>query len=617
MGDTPVKNARKNYLILVVLFSAITATSLVAMQSPYGDERKFIASAITPEEIYWHIRYLASDELKGRFTGSPEAQKAAQYIAADFRTYGLQPVGDDKSYFQHFPFIAGVNLGQKNDLATTINGQTRQWRVKEEFAPMTFSTPEPVEAGVAFVGYGISAPEAGYDDYAGLNVNGRLVLALRYSPEGDNPHSKFEHYAGLRAKALMARQHGARAIAFIADTDDFKSNTLSKLEFDYSFSDSDIVAIAISRQLAGELVATTGARLDELQKKISESQKPDSRLLTGVTAKVQVDLVKDTKQAINVVGYLAGSDPALKNELVIIGAHYDHLGLGGNNSLAPKQIGEVHNGADDNASGTAGVLELAQVFAARRSELKRSLLFLAFSGEEEGLLGSNYYVQHPLFPIERAVAMINLDMIGRLRDNKLIVQGTGTSPQWPSLIEEVNSTAKFDLKTSADGAGPSDHSSFYVKDIPVLFFFTGMHGDYHKPSDDYDKINAEGEAQVVKFVHDVIWKLEALPTRPQFTKTKSTESATRMGFRVSLGVMPDYAEEVEGLKITGTREGGPAEKAGLKAGDVIVRVGSIQVKNIYDYTFALGELKVGQEVEVEVLREGKRLVLKVAPEKRN
>jgi Zn-dependent M28 family amino/carboxypeptidase len=318
-----------------------------------------------------------------------------------------------------------------------------------------------------------------------------------------------------------------------------------------------------------------------------------------------------------VVGLLKGSDPTLKDEIVVIGAHYDHLGLGGPQSLAPKALGEVHNGADDNASGTAGMLELAQAFADRATDLKRSLLFMAFSGEEEGLLGSNYYVKHPLFPIERTVAMINMDMIGRLQDNKLIVQGVGTSPQWPPLLEEVNKQKKFDLKTTADGTGPSDHSSFYLKDIPVLFLFTGVHSDYHKPSDDYDKINTEGQARVVRFAYDVVSKIQSLPTRPEFTKTSGSEQMGRRGFRVSLGVMPDYAEEVEGMKISGLRQGSPAERAGLKAGDIIVRLGSIQIKNIYDYTFALSPLKEGEEVEIEVLRNEQRLVMKITPEKRN
>jgi hypothetical protein len=632
---------KARYWVLSALLVAMTVSTLTMALSRDGDKRKFVMSAITPQEIHWHIRYLASDELKGRFTGTAEAQEAAAYIADEFRSYGVKPLGNPTgaggSYFQKFPFVAGVKLGEKNSLSSGVGGQARQWTIKDDFMPLTFSTQAPIEAEVVFVGYGISAADIGYDDYAGMDVKDRVVMALRYSPEGDNPHGKFERHASLRAKALIARQHGAKGIMFVADDDDFKNNKLAQLEFDYGFSDSDIVAISVSRRVANDWMASTGASLDEWQKKINDSQKPSSSALAGVTAKIQVDLIRDTKQADNVIGYIEGTDPTLKDEVVVIGAHYDHLGLGGPNSLSPKQLGEVHNGADDNASGTAGLLELAQLCAAKRTELKRSLLFIAFSGEEEGLLGSNYYVKHPVIPLERTIAMMNMDMIGRLKENKLNVQGVGTSPQWPALIEEINrgsslvtgdssveprttshesQVTKFDLKTTADGAGPSDHASFYLKDIPVLFFFTGTHSDYHKPSDDFDKINAQGQAQVVQFIYDTLMKIQTLPTRPSFTKTQSSDMGRR-GFRVTFGVMPDYAEEADGMKISGTREGSPAEKAGLKAGDVLVRIGATKIKNVYDYTFVLGELKAGEEVEVEVVRAGQRLVFKIIPEKRN
>lgn len=635
-------------LVIVTLGLALRVTS-----SEYGDKRTFVVSAITPQELYWHVRYLASDELKGRFTGTAESREAARYIADEFRSYGVKPMGDavGGSYFQTFPFVAGVKLGEKNHLASSVAGRVRQWKLKEDFMPMTFSVPTSVEGEVVFAGYGISAADIGYDDYAGIEVADRIVMVLRHSPEGDHPHSRFERHASLRAKALMARQRGAKAIIFIADDDDFKNNKLAQLEFDYSFSDAGIVAASVSRQLAREWVASSGANLDEWQNQINQQQKPNSRALTGVTATLQVDLVRDTQPADNVIGYIEGNDPSLKQEVIIIGAHYDHLGLGGPSSLAPNQRGQVHNGADDNASGTAGLLELAQLCAARRSELKRSLLFIAFSGEELGLLGSNYYIKHPVIPLERTIAMINMDMIGRLRENTLNVQGVGTSPQWPALLEEVNRdvsrasatpsteprtashesritdhgsrttnhdlpATRFALKLTSDGAGPSDHAAFYLKDIPVLFFFTGTHSDYHKPSDDFDKINAEGQARVVQFIYDTLMKIQALPVRPSFTKTQSSEMGRR-GFRVTLGVMPDYAEEAEGMKISGVREGSAAEKAGLKAGDVLVRIGATKIKNVHDYTFMLGELKAGEAVEVEVIREGRRLVLSVVPEKRN
>lgn len=603
------KHPLRSLVVSVLSVAALTSAAWT------GDDGRPSTPAITARDLAWHIRYLASDELKGRFTATPGARQAAAYIAAEFRRYGLRPVGDAGSYFQHFPFIAGVHLGEENRLEATLNGRHRRWRVKEDFMPMSFSTEGAAELEAVFVGYGISAPEAGYDEYASVDVHGRLVLALRYTPEGNDPHGRFGRYASFRAKALMARQHGARAIAFIADAEDFQKSRLAQLEFDYSFADSGILALGLSRQAAEEMIGAAGMTLDDLKRAIDTAQRPRSRVLPGVRVRLQVDLVKEEKRAANVVGYVEGSDPALKDEVIIIGAHYDHLGLGGPHSLAPKQVGQIHNGADDNASGTSGLLELAEALAAERSTLKRSLLFIAFSGEEEGLLGSSYYVKHPIIPLEQTVAMINLDMIGRLRQNRLIIQGLGTSPAWKPLIEKLNRTAKFDLRTGSGGVGSSDHTSFYLKDIPVLFFFTGVHSDYHKPTDDADKINVDGEARVVRFVHEAVLRIQAWPTRPAFTRTQPAMRSSR-GFRVSLGTIPDYAEEVEGVKLSGIREGSPAEKAGLQAGDIVVRVKDIQIKNIYDYTFALGELQPGEEVEIEVLRGERRLVLKIVPEAR-
>jgi hypothetical protein len=609
-------------IFALILAATVAGLSLARFPAQSRGDREATTPAITANDISHHVKYLASDALEGRLTASAGAEKAAAYIAAEFRRYGLKPVGEDAGYFQRFPFVAGIRLGKGNRFEVTIGDKVTPYAVGGDFMPMAFSAEGPVEGEMVFAGYGISAPDLNHDDYAGLDVKGRIVLVLRYTPDGDNPHSQFWRYASLRSKALMARERGAKAIVFIADTDDFKGNSLSQLKYDYSFVDSGIVALAISRwRMADFGLGAEERRSGGAGGQLSSPPSTSSTSSTLSTmrsigrASINVALVKDTKQAANVVGYLEGGDAQLKNELIIIGAHYDHLGFGGENSLAPKQVGEVHNGADDNASGTAGLLELAQALAANRAELKRSVLFMAFSGEEEGLLGSNYYTKNPTFPLERTVAMINMDMIGRMQDNKLVVQGLGTSPQWKPLVERLNQEAKFELKTGEDGTGPSDHSSFYLKNIPVLFFFTGVHADYHKPSDDADKINAADEARIVRFAYQVAKELSAAPERPAFVKTTSEQREVR-GFRVSLGTIPDYAEQVDGVKLSGVREGSPAEKAGLRPADVIVRLGKIAIKNIYDYTFALGELKAGEEVEVEVIREGQRVVLKAVPEKR-
>ncbi|HET7287395.1 MAG TPA: M20/M25/M40 family metallo-hydrolase, partial [Pyrinomonadaceae bacterium] len=326
------------------------------------------------------------------------------------------------------------------------------------------------------------------------------------------------------------------------------------------------------------------------------------------------DVVRAEVPAHNVVGVLEGSDPVLKNESIIIGAHYDHLGRGGegSGSLAPK-AGEIHHGADDNASGTAGLIELARIFGAQRPKLKRTLIFIAFGGEEEGLLGSNYYVNHPFTPLTNTVGMINMDMIGRMKDRKLVIGGVGTAKEWRDLIATEKS---FELTLNEDGFGPSDHSSFYGKQVPVLFFWTGTHNDYHKPSDTWDKINYNDEAKILSFVARIVRDIDGADKRLTYTTAKSDSAPRTGGFRVYLGTIPNYADSSNGMLIDGVRDDSPAAKAGLKAGDRIVKIGDRDVKNVYDYTYALGEMKAGQEYVFEVVRGSEKLTLKVTPEAR-
>jgi Zn-dependent M28 family amino/carboxypeptidase len=336
----------------------------------------------------------------------------------------------------------------------------------------------------------------------------------------------------------------------------------------------------------------------------------------------------------NVVGVLPGSDPKLKNEAIVIGAHYDHLGLGGEGSLAPRE-GEIHHGADDNASGTAGVLELARMFT-QGAKPRRTIVFIAFSGEEEGLIGSNYYVNHPVVPLANTVAMINMDMIGRLKDQKLSIGGVGTAQEWKDEIKRTqdsltapqtipasagnhssgSSASPFALTLNEDGYGPSDHSSFYSKQIPVLFFWTGTHNDYHKPSDTAEKINYPGEARIISFVANIIRDIDKNDKRPMYTVAKSESQGRSTGFRVYLGTIPNYADSNDGLLLDGVRDDSPAAKAGIKAGDKIVKMAGRDVKNVYDYTYALGEMKAGEEYEVELMRGGQRITLKIRPEAR-
>ncbi len=600
------------------LSAALVLTVLLAgaLAAPRSDAYLLAkkGTAVSLNEIGRHIRFLTSDDLAGRMTASPGADRAANYIAEEFRRIGLVPAGTN-GFFQAFPFIAKLRTGD-NAITFSLPRESLSLALGTDFMPIGFSAAGGAVGELAFVGYGITAPALAYDDYEQIDVKDKIVLALRYGPEGDDPHSRFSDYHALRRKALTAREHGARALVLIADSEPFSESSLSKLRYDHGGGDAGILVAAMGRAHAEAVCNGAGLSIAEWERIMTSKKRPASSLLRGVRASVKLEVIRETRPGKNVLGLLRGSDSRLREEFVIVGAHYDHLGLGGENSLAPKQVGTVHHGADDNASGVAGLLELARVLAVEIPRPKRSILYISFSGEEEGLLGSNFYVKNPVRPLSSTVAMINLDMIGRMRENRLSVQGIGTSPAWKPLVEELNATARLDLKLIEDGRGPSDHSSFYDHDIPVLFFFTGAHEDYHKPSDTSEKINLEGEERVIELARQAILRLSSQTDRPAFTKVKASSSQQVAAFRVSLGTIPDYAEEVEGVKLSGVREGSPAEKGGLRAGDVIIQVGTREIKNVYDYTYALSDLKAGVETEVIVVREGKRLTLKVVPERR-
>jgi len=569
-------------------------------------------SVISSSELLRHIQYLASDELAGRLAGTAGAEKAAAYVAREFEKQGLAPSAGKKSSLQPFTFVSGIELGTDNRLSVA----TEPLELKKDFMPTSFSLAGDFQGTAIFAGHGISAAALKYDDYQNIDVNDRFVFVLRYGPEGNNPHGQFHRQHALRYKAMTAREKGARAIVYIDDEEQFSKSTLSKLRYDADFADSGIAALSISLPKAQELFKRAGLDLDALKKEIATTKKPLTRDLQPIQLAFHCELRKVTPTTANVVGVLEGNDPVRKKEALVIGAHYDHIGLGELGSLAEGRGREIHNGADDNASGTAGLLELARVLASQRASLKRSLVFAAFSAEEEGLLGSKHYVSAPAFPLENTVAMINMDMIGRMKDDRVIVGGSGTSPLWKEMLPRLK-PGNLDLKFQDDGYGPSDHASFYAKDIPVLFFFTGVHQDYHRPSDDADKINLPGASSVLELIFETAQALSQQDARPTFSKAKKSKEARGRGeFRVYLGTIPDYGEEVEGVKLSGVREGSPAAKAGMKSGDIIVECAGKQVKNVYDYTYILGERKQGEVVEIVVLRGNERVKLQVTLEER-
>ena len=603
--------------ICIILFLSLQTLLWIRANAQTGSPQ------ITAEELKAHVRYLASDELEGRLSGTEGNRKAAAYIADHMKQYGLKPAGDNGTYFQTFDFVAAVKLGSANRCSlegkAIANGKA-ELMVDSDFRPLGFSSNASVSAPLVFVGYGISAPDAKYDDYKDLDVNGKIVVALRYGPDGNDPHSDLNKYTSLRNKTRTAREKGAIGIILITGPADYPDDDLIKLTYDQSFASSGLPAVSMKRAFLEKLLTTDGKDLKVLQDQMKKDRQTAGREIGNATVSLTTDVEYVREKSSNVIGYLEGHDPTLKDQAIVVGAHFDHLGYGGpgSGSLVP-DVHEIHNGADDNASGSAALIELEQAFAAEEGSLKRTMIFTAFTGEELGTLGSSYYVNHPFLPLDRTIAMINMDMVGRLEGKALTIYGTGTSPRWDTLVARYNKDSLFTLKLIPDGIGPSDHSQFYGKDIPVLFFFTGTHNDYHKPSDDWDKINYPGEEKVARYVFAIVNDLEGDATRPTFQRTASSTSASGgdgRSFNVTLGIVPDYGEGQNGMKIGTTRPGGPAEKAGLKAGDLIVMMGGKKVLNIYDYMGILGELKPAQEVEVEVMRDGKSVKTKAVMEKR-
>jgi aminopeptidase YwaD len=615
-----MKTKRFTFLVAALLLTTFAGVAQQAETEP---------SAATLQK---HVTYLASDELDGRRTGTAGANEAAKYIAREFERLGLRPAPATDSrkinvmsarYLQTFPYIGSVELG-KNNVLSVRSGETLNFRVGEDWMPLGISTNKKLDlTEVVFAGYGITANELNHNDFKGTYSKTQVAVIQKGTPDGDNPHGRFTTAGQLRFKVAAAQSAGVGALLIISSEDDLKNDALARLSYDNAGLAGIPVAV-ISKQTAEKLA--------------------NAKQLTLAT-----DVVRADVPAYNVIGVIEGSDPVLKNENIVIGAHYDHLGRGGEGSLAPR-AGEIHHGADDNASGSAGVIELARIFSTQWPKLKRTLVFIAFGGEEEGLLGSNYYVNHPLVPLDKTVAMINMDMIGRMKDRKLIIGGVGTAKEWRQLITQANMSQKttisansgspapkgvpivvsangrpimtvdpngaFELTMNEDGYGPSDHSSFYSKQIPVLFFWTGTHNDYHKPSDTFEKINYNDEARILSLVARIVRDVDSADPRLTFTTAKS-DPPRGGGFRVYLGTIPNYADSNDGLLLDGVRDDSPAAKAGLKAGDKIVKIGNRDVKNVYDYTAALGDMKAGQEYVIEVMRGSEKLTLKIVPQSRN
>ncbi|MGZ5304581.1 MAG: M20/M25/M40 family metallo-hydrolase [Bacteroidia bacterium] len=527
-----------------------------------------------PAQLKTHVSYLASDKLGGRLTGSKHEVEASIYIKKQFADIGLKPGGDVGTFYQTFTFHTGYRHGKKNSLKIG----KEKLALNQDFYPLAYSANGKISGEVINTGFGIQSKENNYDDFKdSASLKGKILLINLSLPDGDHPHSKFLEFKAWKKRLEAAKKLKPKAIVFYNSKDDLGVEEFKKY---HNLQQENIPLIHVSSAVAEKIKSA---------KKIS----------------LTVDLQKDVVTGRNVVGLINNQKP----NTIIIGAHYDHLGLGEyGNSLYTGKEKHIHNGADDNASGTAALIELARMIS-KGNTSDYNYMFVAFSGEELGLLGSNYFVKNMNLPHAQVNCMINMDMVGRLDSttHELGIYGVGTSPEWEKLMKQVSNYSYFKVKTTESGIGSSDHSSFYMKDIPVLHFFTGTHQDYHKPDDDIEKLNYGGEAEVVNYIYGLVKILNG-NDKLAFTKTKD-ETASTPRFKVTLGIVPDYFYEGPGIKVDGISPSKPAEKAGLKSGDVVVKINDYEVKDMHNYMEILGKFEKGQDVKVHIKRGEKMLEL--------
>lgn len=635
----------------------------------------------TEERLYAAVKFLASDDLEGRGVGTRGLDRAADFIAEQFAAAGLKTSLFDGGPFQKFNMVVSTEMGEPNRLAfvraataENAEAETHDLKLAADFNPLAIGGSGKFDLPLVFAGYGITAKDENYDDYAGVDVEGKAVLLLRHEPQQNNPHSAFngaDHsvHAPFTRKVSNAYQHGAAAVVICNDEFDLKKNierrtkrwqaaideltashakfkelaqpTPEEMEMQRKQVDKLVKEISSqSEKLLGEydpllpfqgagpgdeahkipvvfcrravldpmVKAALGKSLAELETQIDAEPAPRSAALTGWRLQGEITVVRREAEVKNVVGVLEGEGPHAA-ETIVVGAHYDHLGLGGEGSLAAG-VKEIHNGADDNASGTAALVEIARRLASRAEKLPRRVVFVAFTGEERGLVGSARYCREPLAPLDTTIAMLNMDMVGRLADEKLVIQGVDTATEFGPLIDDLSVRYGFKVTRQPGGFGPSDHASFYPHKVPVMHFFTGTHNDYHRPSDDYEKINLPGMRRVAEMVADAVVALAEHDERPHYLAAKAKPPG-RGGDRPYFGSIPDFASDEPGYHLSGVSPDSPADKGGLKAGDTIVKLGEYKIGNLEDFDGALRKYKAGDKVPVVVKREGQERTLPV------
>ena len=574
------------------------------------------------------IKALTAPATEGRGDDTKGIEIATKMLEDRYKSLGLVPAGTN-GYRQAFSVVTGAKLTGKNSIRDQVGNVSKDIKLNDQFVPFSFSSSGQASGPLVFAGYGASADEFMYDDYAGVDVRGKVVVLLRYEPPSFATHTsdqKLTQHAALITKAINARNHGAKAVVVVnGKLNNDEQDNLTRFGSVAGPENAGIILVQVKNDVAQAWFAAAGKSLATVQEQMNGAGKPASFAFPdSVRLAIEVSIETERNTVNNVLAYLPGKT----DEYIVIGAHYDHLGYGHYDSLAPSQIGQIHPGADDNASGTAGVLELARLFAPLKGQLERGILFTSFAGEELGLLGSAEWVKDPTKPIDKDVAMLNMDMIGRIRGDTVYIGGVGTGTTFQPILAPLEKSTNFKFQDSAGGYASSDHISFVARRIPVLFFFSGLHTDYHRPSDTWDKINATDAARLLDFVAQVALKVDSANTRPTFVAVKATENPHAGlapepgdqggggGYGPYFGSVPDFGESEKGVRFSDVESGSPAGKAGLKGGDVLVRFGDKPIMNLYDFTDALRESKVGQVVEVTVMRDGKPLKVSVKLEQR-
>lgn len=567
-----------------------------------------------------HVEVLASERFEGRQAGSDGERLAAEYIAAELARIGAQPLPGRSDLFLPFEFTAGSRDGGSELVVAHEGGATVRFS-GDAIQALSFSDDAEVSGEAVFAGYGLVVPESqgfGYDSFATIDVQDKIVVVLRYFPEDADQQTRgmLARYSALRYKAMAAREREARALVVVTGPRSPNAGQTIPMSFDTALAGSGIPAASVSGDVTEALFGASRPLRGVQEELDTGNPHVEGFELGGVTLTLKTAVVRERQAGQNVVAYLPASGPvdSVEAPWIVIGAHYDHLGRGdrGTSLASRDEAGGIHYGADDNASGTAAVMVAAELLSGQA--LRRNVLLALWSAEEIGLVGSNAFVAAPPVPIDQIAAYVNFDMVGRMRDNRLIAQATGTSPVWPRLLERANVLAGFDMVVQADPYQPTDVATFNTASVASLSFSTGAHADYHKPSDTAEKINYEDLDRIAELAAAIVRGVANADEAPLFTKVDQPVSRGSIaGVRVTTGTIPDYATEVEGLLLGGVIGGGPAERAGLMRGDVIVEIAGQMIANIYDYTYALELLKADEPVTVVYQRAGERRETQLTP----